>query len=166
MKNIKMLFLPLFLMLFHYSCQEDKSLQIQEENAKSSKSYLVFGHFYGFCQGESCIEIFKLTDSKLYEDTLDQYPGQEKYEGKYIGLDQSKFELVKDLPLSIPPQLLQEEQVVFGSPDVTDGGGIYLEYFSKGIHQYWIFDQIKENVPAYLHDFIDQVNHKIDLINQ
>ena len=35
--------------------------------------YLIFGHFYGECFGENCIEIFKLEADALYEDDNDVY---------------------------------------------------------------------------------------------
>ena len=50
--------------------KSDNNMTINEQN------FLVFGHFYGFCGGESCVETFKLTDEKLFEDTIDDYMGQ------------------------------------------------------------------------------------------
>ncbi len=36
--------------------------------------YLIFGHFYGECIGEKCVEIYKLNKTQLLEDTQDVYP--------------------------------------------------------------------------------------------
>ena len=63
----------------------------------SNTATLTFGHYFGFCQGEECIEIFKLTNSELSEDTTDQYPGQQFYNGMFIALSQEKFVLPESI---------------------------------------------------------------------
>ncbi len=138
------------------------------DDAKLSHSdYLVFGHFIGECVGERCIEIFKLENDKLYEDRNDNYPWyKDFYKGNYDLLSSEKFEKVKDLIDFFPDSLLLENATLIGQPDVTDGGGLYVEYNFNGINKFWLIDQIKTNVPDYLHPFIDKVNEKIELINQ
>ena len=69
--------------------------------------YIVFGHYYGFCGGEACVEIFKVTGSDVYEDTKDVYPGRDGiYSGDYQKLDRSFYTLVKGLENYIPSELL------------------------------------------------------------
>lgn len=48
----------------------------------SDSDYIIFGHFYGFYIGENCIDIYRLENSKIFEDTKDKYPNSQDY---YIG---------------------------------------------------------------------------------
>lgn len=138
------------------SCSSD------DVKPSNENDYLIFGHFYGFCLGEECIEIFKLTNTKLYEDTEDSYALDNfNFEEK----ENEKFNLVKDLVDFIPEDLLSENDDVIGCPDCSDGGGIYIEYSKNGVIKSWRIDQFKQNTPDYLHDFMDKVNEKISLIN-
>lgn len=126
------------------------------------QDYLVFGHFYGMCAGEGCVEIFKLTNSGLFEDTEDDYSGRDL---NFIKLDNKKFELVKGLMDYFPNKLLNENDTILGCPDCADGGGLFIQYYHNGSLKSWRIDQAKSQVPNYLHEFIDQVNRKIQLIN-
>ena len=146
------------ILLLLHSCAEDDVSKIPD--------YLVFGHFYGFCIGESCIQIYKLENDKLYMDTSHQYPRYDEfYLGAYVEMEDSLFGLVNDLRDHFPEQLLYEQDTVFGCPDCADQGGLYIEYKSDNIHKYWIIDQFAGNVPVYLHQYMDKVNEKIDLLN-
>ena len=137
--------------------KSDNNIAINEQN------FLVFGHFYGFCGGESCVETFKLTDEKLFEDTIDDYMGQTL---EFEELENSVFLQVNDLPTFFPNQLLNEVETVFGCPDCADGGGIFVQYSENGNVKSWRIDQDKSNIPIYLHNFIDKVNEKIGIINR
>ena len=128
----------------------------------SNDNYLIFGHFYGFCFGEECIEIFKLTKSKLYEDSNDNYAG-EPFNFKELSND--KFEASKALLSFLPPELLNEKELIIGCPDCADQGGVFIQYKNgNSVHQ-WRIDQNKSQVPKYLHSFIDEVNNTISIIN-
>ena len=153
---MKKLFLLLLPVTFLISCQKANTGNTVQPD------YLVFGHFYGMCQGEECIETFKLTDDQLYEDKVDDYTGQQLV---FVQLDESKFNKVRDLPNYFPAELLNSYQSVFGCPDCADGGGLFIQYYQNGQLRSWRIDQVKSNVPAYLHDFMDKVNQKIALIN-
>ena len=143
------------------SCNKEDEIKL------SDGDYLVFGHFYGECMGEACVEIFKLEDSRLLEDSKDIYPGQSNfYEGNYYELSKENYEQVKDIIDFFPENLLNENELVIGQPDAGDWGGLYIEYNYKGVRKFWLLDQMKSNVPNYLHEFIDEVNEKIDLINK
>lgn len=128
----------------------------------NEQDFLIFGHFYGECVGESCVETYKLTDVKLYEDTIDDYSGQIL---DFIELEDVLFEQVNDLTDFFPNQLLSENDTVIGCPDCADGGGLFIQHSYNGNLKSWRIDQIQENVPSYLHDFINHVNEKIFLIN-
>lgn len=154
MKVLK--FIILGLLVGNISCNNDDAV-----NPKNY-SYLIFGHFYGECMGEGCVETFKLTDTQLFEDTNDNYFGENL---NFIELEHSKFELVKDLKNAIPSQLLDDNTPIFGCPDCADGGGLFIQYSKNGKAQSWRIDKIKSHVPDYLHAFMDQVNANIALIS-
>tara|TARA_Y100001935_G_scaffold128815_1_gene106805 strand:- start:16225 stop:16707 length:483 start_codon:yes stop_codon:yes gene_type:complete len=132
--------------------------------------FLVFGHFYGECIGESCVEIFRLTPDLLEEDINNLYPtanGENAfYDGNYVPLSDSIYQQVKSITKRFPSDLHNVDSgVVFGHPDDHDQGGVYVEIKNKKIHRYWLFDQDKSQYPEYFHDFVDAVNEYITLIN-
>jgi hypothetical protein len=154
MKN-KLLFVSLLSLLF-ISCQKD-------EIKPSPKDYLVFGHFYGECGGgESCVEIYKLEQNQLLEDSKDIYPSfSDFYEGNYVKLSQQQLNEAKDLINKIPRELWEESNNVIGQPDAGDWGGLYIEFKHKGKRKFWILDKSKGNVPSKFHTFIDEVTQTI-----
>ena len=138
-----------------------------EEITRSDEAFLIFGHFYGMCIGEPCVEIFRLEDERLLEDTNDLYPSQGNfYEGNFVELGEDKYQHVNDLMDFFPDELLEEPKILYGCPDCSDQGGLYIEYKSKVIHRFWFIDQSKSSVPAYLHEFMDKVNEKIEILNE
>lgn len=147
----------IFMVAIISSCNKD------EENGIVGSDYLIFGHFYGECIGEGCVETFKLTGQKLFEDANDNYSGAEPFHFTELGND--KFEKVKDLVDFFPSALLDESEKVFGCPDCADQGGLFIQYAKNGILKSWRIDQSKSQVPDYLHPFMDMVNEKIALIN-
>ena len=154
---MKKVLLFLFTIGILISCNNaDDGIKIIKQN------FLIFGHFYGECIGEGCVETYKLTDTQLFEDTIDDYSGQDF---NFVELENNKYEQVKNLIDSFPIQLLNESDVVIGCPDCADGGGLFIQYSESGNLKSWRIDQDKANVPNYLHDFIDKVNEKIGLIN-
>lgn len=124
--------------------------------------YLIFGHFYGMCQGEECVETYKITDDQIFEDTNDEYFAT-KF--NFQELNHDIFDDLKDLKDAIPKQLLTDKTKTFGCPDCADGGGLLIQIAKDGIVYTWKIDQTKTNVPVYLHDFMDAVNAKIALIH-
>jgi hypothetical protein len=138
------------------SCQKDPSIELQQSD------YLIFGHFYGECIGETCVEIFRLEQDRLYEDRKDAYPTSDNfYVGNYAELSAQKFALAKDLFDIFPHELLDETNKVIGQPDAGDWGGLYIEYNYNGVRRFWLVDKMKRNVPAKYHNFIDKVSEKI-----
>ena len=138
----------------------------QDETPENDFDYIMFGHFYGFCLGEQCIELFKLTEEGIYEDTTDQYPSRIKaYEGKFVKLDDQKFKLVKSIVDDIPSELLIEKDTVIGYPDISDGGGVYFAIKNELGTRFWLVDQFDRNLPTYLIPFKNQINASISLIN-
>ena len=135
---------------------DDDGVDLNEQN------FLIFGHFFGECGGEKCIETYMLTGNALFEDTLDDF-GLENRD--FVALDDALFEQVKDLPSFFPTQLLNQRETIIGCPDCADGGGLFVLLSRNGNERSWRIDLAKENVPGYLHGFIDKINEKIALIN-
>ena len=145
-------------LLISTSCSKSDEVNINEFD------YLIFGHFYGECIGEGCVETYMLTDTKLYEDKKDNYFFDDA-QFDFVELDNAQFELVKDLPDYFPVALLETEEDVFGCPDCGDWGGLFVQYAKDNVVKSWRIDQMKEDVPVSLHEFIDKINEKIALIN-
>lgn len=156
-KKILSIFL-LSLLIFMNSCST-------EDESDLKVDHMVFGHFYGFCVGEECIEIFKLTPYNIFEDKNDLYPEYDSsYDGDYELLSSDKFLLAKHLLNIIPQKLFDEEDHIIGQPDAGDWGGIYIEIQKDGITEFWLIDKLIENIPSYLHDFMIEINKSIDLM--
>ena len=153
--KLKPIFYSVFL-IFFLGCSNDDSTTISGQN------FIIFGHFYDNCFGEGCVETFKLTDNELFEDIIHDYSGQDL---DFVELENDKFEQVKDLVDFFPNQLLNDSESIFGCPDCTDGAGLFIQYSENGNLKSWRIDQIKNHVPSYLHDFMDKVYQKIELIN-
>ena len=135
-----------------------------ETNQAAENAELVFGHYYGECAGETCVEIFKLTRSQLLEDKNDPYAGQGELD--FTPLSIEKFQLVSELVSKVPDELLAEEDQTFGCPDCGDWGGIFVQWIDGGQTQEWQIDMVQESIPDYLHEFVAEINAAIALINQ
>jgi hypothetical protein len=144
-------------LLWLTSCQKNADI------IKNEGDYLIFGKFYGFCGGETCIETYKLTSSTLYEDTKDAYRAIDGFE--FVPLSTAKFLLVKDISADIPDALMKEDDKTFGCPDCYDQGGIFIQISKKEVVHSWFIDMTKRDVPDYLHHLMDAVNEKVILIN-
>lgn len=125
--------------------------------------YLIFGHFFGECFGEECVEIFKIENRAVYEDTLDMYPLQSQLPQMthFVRLSDGDYEQVKSLTDSIPEKLFDESNVVIGQPDAGDWGGYYVETNVTGAPRYWLIDKMESNLPSYLRDFAADLNEAI-----
>lgn len=143
------------------SCQQDDIKQ-----SESNPDYIIFGHFYGECIGEKCVEMYKLTNNHLYEDTNDRYPNSnERYVGNFELLDDALFEKVKGLNGAIPVALLTTDKKIIGQPDAGDWGGLYFEISTDGKKGFWLIDKKEENLPDDLKPFVKEVENSISLIN-
>lgn len=155
------------LLLSFISCDKKE----ESVNPKAGDlEYFVFGHFYGECGGEGCVEIYKLEEGHLFEDTRDVYPTWvTPYDGTYILLPEGKFDLVKDIIEYFPEELYAETENVLGQPDAGDWGGIYVEIKyvdDEGKSGFWLLDQNTYNMPDIYNAFVARINEKIYLINQ
>ncbi|SHI63055.1 hypothetical protein SAMN02745146_1229 [Hymenobacter daecheongensis DSM 21074] len=136
----------------------------KQEKVEPTQDYLVFGWYHGFCRGESCIEIFKIDNAagQLYEDTQDKYPASDApYDGVYALKSPAQYQQVQTLPQQIPAQLRTQPVGIIGQPDFADGGGYYVELYDNGQRKFWLIDTQKNNIPTYLHPFVDELSAKI-----
>ena len=155
------------LLLASYGC--DKDCNTFNASAKRPDQF-VFGHFYGECGGEGCVEIYKIEDGMLFEDTTDFYPAAfAPHDRIYVALSGEQYEAVKDLFDFFPEELYSEPDNVIGIPDGGDWGGIYVEtYFENNPAKsgFWLLDQNAANMPDLYNTFVARINEKITLINQ
>ena len=164
---MKMLFIPVILCATLVVTSCDKN----EGNAECENyNEIIFGHFYGECAGEGCVEMFRIETnlSTLTEDVNDYYPnGNTFYDGNFLTEHpDSKYEAVKDLMDYFPDELLAETETVLGQPDAGDWGGIYFEMKTNDVHRYWLLDQWEGHMAPAYDTFVDKINEKIALINQ
>lgn len=152
-------FLLAFFLLTISSCDNN---DLGVELSELGDDYIVFGHFYGECAGETCVENFALTKDKLYEDTNDSYGGTDF---NFVEVSSEKFDLATGLENEFPTELLDATEEVFGCPDCGDWGGLYVEYVKDGERKGWQIDLMLDDVPNYLHDFIEEIQTKIELIS-
>ncbi len=139
------------------NCRDDNAVNLPYDS-----SYIVFGSYFGECIGEPCIEIFKIENDVLYEDTADIYPAPQLYEGKFVQLPQAKYNMVKDIITKVPKQLLSDTNTVFGIPDAHDQGGLYLELKVDGKRRFWMMDTYANRLPEYLRAFSNTLKEYIN----
>ncbi|MBC7885739.1 MAG: hypothetical protein H7X99_09705 [Saprospiraceae bacterium] len=158
---IKQVILLAFLGIIVASCSKDSNEALPD----GTPDYIEFGSYHGFCGGEKCIEIFRLDDVSVYEDTTDLYPsGTLNDERKFILLSSEKFEKVNSLIADFPSALLDETKVTFGIPDAYDQGGYYVGYKKENVLRVWLFDKNLNEVPSYTHSFLTEVAAKVELL--
>ena len=155
---MKKLFVLAVLSILFSSCNKDEEPLLLTEGNNSNADYIVFGDFYGFCAGDQCINIFKITSNALYENTTKEYPSTtEFYPSTYVQLSQEKFEAVKSIYNATPSSLLSIEEGYIGCPDCADGGGIYFEYKKGDIHKHWLIDLVDQDLPEEIKHLVNQV---------
>ena len=99
----------------------------------------------------------------MFEDTTDSYAGVNPF--NFVALSNDQFNEVKDLIEYFPMDLLNQKEGTFGCPDCADQGGILIIYSKNGVTKTWRLDQSKNDVPNYLHSFMDTINKAINTIN-
>lgn len=163
MKKTGWFYLCAFLLIALSSCKHDRDDVLQPADF----DYFIFGHFFGECGGEQCVEIFVIQNEKLYEDTLDDYPGIADFEDRQLVLlDNAAYAIAADLPDQMPDDLWNETETTIGQPDAGDWGGIYLEVKRDGQTRYWLIDHMDNNIPEYLHPFTVAIKETIAGINE
>ena len=193
MKNLKLFLSVVFVLLLFNSCENEEDLFVDdpstdiEINAKIANESanrgptITFGRYFGKCQGNSCVEIFRLIEFTLLEDVLDNYPSSQnsliknlntgELEGKaYVG-DFRPFKgsdkiKTSDILPNFPLELLDSKIITYGTPDAGDWGGIYLEYQDGLHHRYWFLDLKNTNNPKHLREYVNLIDKKITEIGE
>ncbi len=132
MKNY--LFILLAATLFSGACKKgnvDPTEQID---------YLIFGISYGFCPS-NCTHLYKLENEELFADDIDiGIPNPVPF--LPTPLPDTKYQLAKDLLTTFPSDLLQSNQAVYGCPDCSDQGTVYIELKYSGTVRSWRLDPL------------------------
>lgn len=132
---------------------------------KSEKTdYLIFGKFYGFCVGDDCVKMFKVTENNLYQENSPDYPSDEKYKGNFSSKVNDKLSIAKPL-LSMIPAKLKDEETTIGCPDCADQGGVFVEFTAEGKTYFFRIDNFRNDVPVYLHEFLDEIDAVLKELN-
>lgn len=150
----KLLFLLLLVSFSVAGCKK-------EDDELGNGDYLIFGTFYGFCEGETCIEIYKIDNKQLYEDQNDNY-SLNNFDFEEI--NNNDYASVKELVEQFPEKLFDEPSTI-GCPDCTDQGGVFILYKKNGVKHEWRIDNFTDDLPNYIQEYTDLVKEKIDLIN-
>ncbi|MFY0672178.1 MAG: hypothetical protein JXQ87_02160 [Bacteroidia bacterium] len=132
----------------------------------SEPEYIIFGHFYGMCAGEECVELFKISNNELFEDSKDNYPSNTEFaKTNFSKLEDAQRQKTTNILSEFPITLLNDVEPSLGCADCHDQGGLYLEYKKGKTRKFWIIDNDKTNVESYLHNYIDEINRVISEIN-
>lgn len=179
MKNIKLFLSAVFVLLLFNSCENEDELFIVDPIPDISErasddlitrgATLTFGRYYGKCLGNSCIEIFKLNDGKLWEDVIDRFPSSDSfYEGRFTEFGGSEKINTEKLLRALPSELIKYRSNfnTIGEPDAGDAGGIYLEFQNLGIRKLWLIDLSKQDLPKHLAIYVELINNTIDEIGE
>jgi len=179
MKKLKLFLSVLFVLLLFSSCENEENLFIENPGSDteieaistnelaSRGPTITFGRYYGKCQGKACVEIFKLIDITLLEDSLDKYPTTGGfYQGSFRDFKGSEKIKTSDILPSFPLELLDSKLIIYGTPDAGDWGGIYLEYQDGLHHRYWLLDLKVQNNPRNLRAYVSLIDKKITEIGE
>ncbi|MFD3002809.1 hypothetical protein ACFS7Z_20745 [Pontibacter toksunensis] len=140
---------------------------VAKNGSQANSDYLVFGLFYGECEGSECVQVYRLDNNSLYKDKNSHYPSfYSFYSGRFEKLSDKKYKQVCSITAEIPQELIKRKSGIIGQPDEGDWGGLYIEYSDKGEKKFWIIDKNKTNLPKYLHPFVDDVEEAIKLLNK
>ncbi len=157
----KLFFLLIILMtVFITSCNDD------DENVATD--YIIFGQYYGFCQGDDCLKYFKVDDEHVYEyeDSCIPIPVSSCIDTSPPELGNDEFLIAETLFDDFPEDLFDETETTLGCPDCADQGGIFLE-IKRGSddRRYWYIDNSQNALPTYLHAYTDKIKSVIDQID-
>ncbi|MFT4833383.1 MAG: hypothetical protein ACI83W_001191 [Marinoscillum sp.] len=147
MKKVAYHFL-FILSIFQVSCGEnDHEVKIEFQE------YLIFGRYAGYCEGKTCIDIYKLTENTLYvsEDiyptSLMLYDGG-LYDAEFTLLDNLAVYNIEELINNFPNELFTISDTDIGCPDCADQGGYFFEMSTKSYQDNWRVDMDRSVVPT------------------
>ncbi len=141
------------------ACKEEPITKQNDSN------YFMFGTYYGMCAGAECVNIYKIEGNKLFKNNTQLKPDAANfYKGTFSELSQNQYDSVSDIEDKIPQALLDNKATTIGCPDCADAGVIYVEYSKNGQTQHWLIDTQKFKLPQELHDFVDEIFKKLEIL--
>lgn len=146
------------------SCNTTKNdSEVKPLNANLNE-YLVFGKYFGHCINE-CANLYKLEGDQLFSDDMNRFTGWEDLKFQTKALPQLQYDAAKALLHSLPADLLKEPETI-GCPDCADQGGFALEIRKDDRFYHWRIDTNRDQIPAYLRSYIDQIDVVIEQLKQ
>ncbi len=147
-----------------------KSEALEAVFLDSTIDYFTFGRNAGYCQTfEECISVYRIQNGRLYV-YAGEFSGEMLYSppltGEYVELSSDEYSLVDDLQGMLPIELLSDTTTIYGCPNCTDLGEVYLELHEEGELKSWNIDVQKDNIPGYLHDFVDTLRSYLNLLEE
>ena len=134
-----------------------------------ASDYIIFGDFHGEVAIPIYSHIYKVANSQIFMDTTHKYPSSSAfYDGAWIKLPLTMMDYINDSIYSIPAELFENKTGRVGEPDSHDQGGIYLEVSSNSGRQHylWLIDTELNDVPAFLHGYLRNLESVIDSLNK
>ncbi|MGB0896054.1 MAG: hypothetical protein ACPGU9_05905 [Flavobacteriaceae bacterium] len=154
------------------SCYDDDEINSTTYDLENSEVRvargitLVFGRYYGKCQGNACVELFMLQENTLREDNYDDLPVLgEFYSGNFIGFKGSEQVKIESLLSDFPQDMLYDSKSIYntiGQPDNGDWGALYLEYHDVDIHKQFLIDIKQDNIPKAYRNYMELINATVD----
>lgn len=168
MRNVKIMILVMMSTFIANSCSDDDDA-VTRSDSDSRIETLIFGRYFGECEGNACVEIFRLQDGVLQEDMSDEIP----FRGYFFIGDFTDFkgatkiksdELLSEFPL----ELLREKSDfhTIGQPNSGDWGNVYLEYKKNDIHKQFVIDNNTNNLPSYLVKYVKKIEETINEVSK
>ena len=118
----------------------------------------IIGTFFGECLGESCVEVFKISEASIFEDRSDLYPSGIDDGRDFQKVDGNAKVFFDQISNAFPISLLNMKDEVYGCPDCADQGGVYLKLIKDNKEDgYWIFDNFTDDVPEEYHKLMDVI---------
>ena len=145
----------------------EKSIPTAETPAPGDLAFLIFGGFYGFCLGPTCVETYQLKAGKLYVDQADTYAKPFPYTGEWAERPAAEYALAAPLLTALPEEIWQADQETFGIPDAYDQGGYFIEARRvDGTHRAWRLDTNLEALPEAIRPFAAQVRAVLEELEE
>jgi hypothetical protein len=129
-----------------YGCDDILDRDDDDEYEEAPPGLVItFGTAYGFCDGENCIEIFKIENDLVYEDQTDAYPGLETVQESFSwelfeGEERDEaFEILEEY-FEYENDIWALQDSTFGCPDCMDQGAIFFRVEKDGDARTFLID--------------------------
>lgn len=133
---------------------------------KITPTEMQYGYFACDCAPEGfCSKIFTIEDHKIKIDNIN-FCKMRNVGGLFtckpqVIINWLGTKEIDDCKMEVPLIMFLDPRSVFGCPDCTDAGGIYLEFSKWGIKRHFELDE----APFYFAQLKSSVERKINLVN-